>query len=377
MIQLRSAWVDEVKNISKLKSLMLHSLVVTVLISAADIVYSAEIEQTFPPDVAKFIEDRVGCDHFRGEPRDFDESYKRKFGRQAEIEKAERAEFLEKMTEKACFQMDKRLLTLVRKYSANKIISDMLDQYEYLDIGIDYVWINESFPNAKLIQQKLLAKGFSWGYVDLSSKKENGDEYPALTVQIGSEVDVNTAQRALEIILKFVPDGVGVVVLPKTSHSYYASRILVGSQPIGNYQIYVGDSIQNLLSPDLTQADFGKFAKLMEPDPTAIGCSKELTACSNKEGVCLLMNIDASKCDSVCQAELFRKLYSVGVQPIASTAPILHSACIGYRKDKGGTEKGAKCLADLFGYKPVIEAPAAYDPEGCFTYDRPYYVWAH
>lgn len=350
---------------------------VLMLIAITGPIYSAEQDQTFPPDVQEFINDRVPCDHFRGEPRDFDESYKREFGKQAEIEEAERAEFLEKMTEKTCFQMDKRLMTLVRKYSTNKIISDMLDQYEYLDIGRDYVWINESFPNAKLIEQKLRAKGFSWGYVRLSNKQKEGDEYPVLTVQIGSEVDVNTAQRALETVLKFVPDGVGVVVLPKTSHSYYASRILVGRQPVGNYQVYVGDSIQNLLSPDLTQEDFGKFAKLMEPEPTATECSKELTVCRNNEGICLMMNIDASKCNSVCQAELFRKLYSVGVQPIAFTTPILHSACVGYRKDKGGTEKGAKCLADLLGYKRVIEATAAYDPEGCFTYDRPYYVWAH
>jgi hypothetical protein len=377
MIQPHRAEEEKMGIISKQYPLALCVLGGIVLILSTGLVYSAEQEQTFPPDVQEFISDRVSCDHFRGEPRDFDESYKRKGGKQAEIEEADRAAFLEKMTEKTCFQMDKRLMTLVKKYRADKIVSDMLDQYEYLDIGTDYVWINESFPNAKLIQQKLIAKGFSWGYVRLSSKQKDGDEYPVLTVQIGPEVDVNTAQRALEIILKFASKDVGVVVLPKTSHSYYASRILVGSQPIGNYQIYVGDSIQNLLSPDLTQADFGKFAKLMEPDPTAIGCSKELTACSNKEGVCLMMNIDDSKCDSVCQAELFRKLYSVGVQPIASTAPILHSACIGYRKDKGGTEKGAKCLADLLGYKPVIEATAAYDPEGCFTYDRAYYVWAH
>lgn len=377
MIRLHKTGENKIEIIPKSCPLVFSLLGVLMLIAITASVYGAEQDQTLPPEVQEFINDRVSCDHFRGEPRDFDESYKRKFGMQAEKEEAERAEFLEKTTEKTCFKMDKRLLTLVRKYSTNKIISDMLDQYEYLDIGRDYVWINESFPNAKLIQQKLIAKGFSWGYVRLSSKQKDGDEYPVLTVQIGPEVDVNRAQRALEIILKFVPKGVGVVVLPKTSHSYYASRILVGSQPIGNYQIYVGDSIQNLLSPDLTQADFGKFAKLMEPDPTAIGCSKELTACSNKEGVCLMMNIDDSKCDSVCQAELFRKLYSVGVQPIVSTAPILHSACIGYRKDKGGTEKGAKCLADLLGYKPVIEATAAYDPEGCFTYDRAYYVWAH
>jgi hypothetical protein len=373
MMQFRRAEWNKMKNILKLKFLVQCSLVVTVLISVSGFVYSAELEQTFPPDVQQFISDREGCDHFRSEPRDFDESYKRKFGKKAEQEEAERAAFLEKMTAQTCHQMDKRLLSLVKKYSSDKIISDKLDQYEYLDIGTVYVLINKDFPNAELIRKKLIAKGFFSNYVELYSNPE----LPVLTVQIGSAVAVHTAQRFIETLLKYGPNDIGVVLLPKTSHSYYASRIQVGLQPVGNYQVYLGNSIQNLLSSDLTQEDFEKFAKLMEPEPAGIECSKELAVCKNREGICLRVEFDTSKCNMSCQAEISRKLYSVGILPDVFSFSTKHFSCVGYRKDKGGTEKGAQCLANLLGYKQVMAATAAYESEGCFTYDMPYFIWAH
>lgn len=68
--------------------------------SATSYVSSEELGITFPTDVQEFISDREACDHFRGEPRDFDVSYKEKVGKKAIIEEAERAEFLEKMKKK-------------------------------------------------------------------------------------------------------------------------------------------------------------------------------------------------------------------------------------------------------------------------------------
>lgn len=358
------------KNISKLNPLVLCLLVLLVLISATDIVYSAELEQTFPSDVAKFIEDRKACDHFRGEPRDFDVSYKREFGKQAEIEEAERAAFLEEMTEKTCYQMNNRLTLLNRKYRTNKIVIDKLTQYEYLDIGEVYVEIHKNFPNAKLIQQKLIAKGFFQNYVTLFGEKLTDQTLPAkLTIQIGSAVDVNTAQWAIETLLEYGPKDIGVVVLPKNSPSFFMFRILIGSNPVGNYHVYAGDSLQNLLSPDLTQEDFAKFAKLIIPETTDIECANKLTACRNWDGSCVSMTVDVSTCGRACQAEVLEKLYSVGVSADIHTYPRDHYSCVGYRKDISGTEEGAKCIAKLLGYE--------YDPSGCNTDGHPYNVWVH
>jgi hypothetical protein len=229
-------------------------MIVAMLVTATSNVYGAELEQSFPPEVQKFIEDRRSCDHFRGEPRDFDESYKRKAGKQAEVEEAERAQFLEKMTEKTCYQMDDRLRLLNRKYRTNSPVADKLAQYEYIDIGSGYVHIHKDFPNAKLILEKLCAKGFMtydvkiMEGVDWRGWNWNHPLPTQLTIQIGSMVDVFPAQLAIETILEYGPKDIGVVVLPADSRGLGLS-MLVGSNPVGNYHVYTGSSIQDLLAP--------------------------------------------------------------------------------------------------------------------------------
>jgi hypothetical protein len=337
-----------------------------VAVTATTYVSGEELGQTFPTDVKKFISDREACDHFRGEPRDFDVSYKEKVGKKAEIEEAERAAFLEEMAEKTCYQMNKRLTSLNRKYRTNKIVIDKLAQYEYLDIGEVYVEIHKNFPDAKLLQQKLIAKGFSQNYVTLVEDQT----LPArFIIQIGSAVEVDAAQWAIEALLEYGPKGIGVVVLPKNSLSFFMFRILIGNNPVGNYQVYTGDSIQKLLAPDLTQQDFEKFAKLIEPEPSGIECSKELTACRKLQGNCISMTVDPSTCNRDCQMKVIEKLYSVGVSAALRTYPMDHYSCVGYRRDISGTEEGAKCIAKLLGYE--------YDPHGCNTDGRPYNVWVH
>lgn len=110
-------------------------IAVISLLSVVTIVHCAELEQTFPADVKKFIGDRGSCDHFSSEPRDFDESYIQEGGEKAILEQAKRAAFLEKMTEKTCYKMDERLRSLNRKYRSDKIVANKLAEYEYLEIG--------------------------------------------------------------------------------------------------------------------------------------------------------------------------------------------------------------------------------------------------
>lgn len=75
---------------------------------------SARAQDKWPPDVARFIERRDGCDHFRGE-EPYDE---------------ERRKFLnQKMTE-LCPSTDKALARLKNKYRKNKKIMVVLNEYE-------------------------------------------------------------------------------------------------------------------------------------------------------------------------------------------------------------------------------------------------------
>jgi hypothetical protein len=210
--------------------------------------------------------DRKSCDHFRSEPRDFDESYKRQYGKEAEIEEAERAAFLEKMTGKTCHQMDERLRLLNGKYRSNKLVADKLAAYAYLEIGSGYVHIHKNFPNAQLIQEKLIAKGFMSFDVQLMKGVDRhgldwNQPLPAkLTIQIGSMVDVFPAQLAIETLLEHGSKDIGVVLLPKGDGGL-GLTMLVGSAPVGNYHVYTGSSIQNLLAPGLSEEAFRKFEK--------------------------------------------------------------------------------------------------------------------
>ena len=86
------------------------------LIAIASISFaSAAIGQArLPEDVARFIERRDACDHFRGE-----EAYD-----------AKRREFLEQQTSKLCVGSDQQLAGLKKKYAGNKAIITKLNDYE-------------------------------------------------------------------------------------------------------------------------------------------------------------------------------------------------------------------------------------------------------
>lgn len=346
-------------------------LLLIMLVSASDGAYSAETSPNFPSDVAKFIEDRVPCDHFRGEPRDFDESYKHQFGERALKEEAERAAFLEEMTEKACSNMDNRLRALNKKYAGNKLVVDKLSEYEYLEIGSGYVFIHKDFPNAELIQSKLTAKGFMYVSV-MEGKDWRGIDWSSplpskLIISIGSEVDVFAAQLAIETLLEYGPKDIGFVVLPKNDGALSLS-MLAGRNLIGNNHVYRGNDIQKLLSPNLTRGDFDKFAKQSQPDPSA-PCSKEMAACNGKELGCVRLRFAfeaASTCDDKCQLALFEKLQTATIpfHSIVSGRASVPFNCVGYRKDANGTEEGAKCIARLLGLE--------YRADGCNEDGWPY-----
>lgn len=325
-------------------------------ISAINTVHCSEIEQIFPSDVSKFIEDRKPCDHFRSEPRDFDENVIREGGEAALQEQAERAEFLEKMTDETCHQMNERLLSLNKKYGPNMAVAKKLAEYEYLNIGSGYFHIHKDFPNAKLILDKLIAKGFMSFDVQLMEGVDWrglnwGYPLPArLTIQIGSDVDVFPAQLAIETLLDYGPKDIGVVILPDENMGL-ALSMLVGFNPIGNNYVYTGRSIQNLLVPGISKEAFSKFAKFSKLNGV---CTKELTSCINGKFGCVSVGVPdgINTCDIHCQAKVFEKLNAAGIS-VLSTHPSIKTeiGCVGYRKDLGGTEDGAKCIAKILGYE--------------------------
>ena len=73
-------------------------------------------EARLPSDVAKYVEQREGCDHFRGEfPDPPDEQ------RMKEIEREIR---------KLCTGTDKKLERLKRKYARNQVVLKRLNEFE-------------------------------------------------------------------------------------------------------------------------------------------------------------------------------------------------------------------------------------------------------
>ena len=74
----------------------------------------AVAQRPLPEDVARFIERRDACDHFRGE-----DAYD-----------AERRRFLEQQTLKLCVGSDKELARLKAKYEADGAVMAKLGQYE-------------------------------------------------------------------------------------------------------------------------------------------------------------------------------------------------------------------------------------------------------
>jgi hypothetical protein len=90
----------------RIKSLCLLFLTSTCLYAGA--------QAKLPTDVARFIEKRDGCDHFRGE-----EPYD-----------AERREFLLKNMNKLCKGTDRQLARLKKKYAQQPAIMEKLSDYD-------------------------------------------------------------------------------------------------------------------------------------------------------------------------------------------------------------------------------------------------------
>ncbi len=86
---------------------------VFILLSAA-MASGTVATDSYPKDVAQFIEQRDGCDHFRGE-----EAYD-----------AERGKFLAEQLQQLCTGTDKKLARLKSKYRANRQVMAKLGEYE-------------------------------------------------------------------------------------------------------------------------------------------------------------------------------------------------------------------------------------------------------
>lgn len=102
------------------------------------------------------------------------------------------------------------------------------------------------------------------------------------------------------------------------------------------------------------------------------GCSKEMKTCGIAGNACVSMGVPdgAATCDSDCQAEALGKLFKAGVSVYAHMgSPKTPLGCVGYRKDLGGTEAGAKCIARVLGYE--------YHSLGCNDDGWPYNVRVH
>jgi hypothetical protein len=73
-------------------------------------------ESKLPADVARYVEQREGCDHFRGEVPDPPDEQRMK-----EIEREIR---------KLCTGTDKKLKQLKRKYAKNQAVLKRLNEFE-------------------------------------------------------------------------------------------------------------------------------------------------------------------------------------------------------------------------------------------------------
>ena len=89
-------------------------------ICATELCEKAEKIPNLPPDVRAFVDDRDGCDHFRGEP----------WSEGNDPEVKGRREFIFQNLKELCTGTDKRLKELRKKYRHEKLISELLDGYE-------------------------------------------------------------------------------------------------------------------------------------------------------------------------------------------------------------------------------------------------------
>ena len=208
-----------------------------------------------PSDVQRFLNQRAECDHFRSEPRDFDVGYKEKFGKDAEDAERKRAEFLEKKTNEFCAGMDKRLVSLKRKYRGNEHVIKILARYPYIEIfSYSNISFNRYFPNIESIQKRLREIGFWEKPVWFG---EPGSP-TRMVILVGKNVQVATAQRIIEVCLELSPKDIGVSFDTKGINAY---RVQIGGYYSGENQLYVGDEIQQILNLDLMQEEFEKLAE--------------------------------------------------------------------------------------------------------------------
>ena len=85
-----------------------------LILSLALYAAGAQSAERLPVDVAKFMERRDGCDHFRGEDP-YDE---------------ERRKFLAKNMKALCTGTDRQLARLKSKYKGNASVMEKLNGYE-------------------------------------------------------------------------------------------------------------------------------------------------------------------------------------------------------------------------------------------------------
>jgi hypothetical protein len=83
-----------------------------------------------PADVQSFVSRRDGCDHFRGEPTEFDQAYLERTGEQGLREQQERADFVNQNVARLCSGTDAQLRALKARYAANPTIIKLLNSYE-------------------------------------------------------------------------------------------------------------------------------------------------------------------------------------------------------------------------------------------------------
>ena len=77
---------------------------------------SLSAQSRLPSDVVKYVEQREGCDHFRGEFPDPPD--------------AQRMKEIERELRKLCTGTDKKLATLKRKYARNRAVLERLNEFE-------------------------------------------------------------------------------------------------------------------------------------------------------------------------------------------------------------------------------------------------------
>lgn len=95
----------------------MHSILKISVVMLCVIVGSANAAAgKLPADVAKYVEQREGCDHFRGEVPDPPD--------------ARRMKEIERQIRKLCTGTDKRLAKLKRKYAKDPAVMKRLNAFE-------------------------------------------------------------------------------------------------------------------------------------------------------------------------------------------------------------------------------------------------------